>query len=131
MHLPICRFVRALLNITTNGKIPPAMLHLSDGGHYENYGLLPLLKMRLPNILVAHGMEIPSDDDEYAKQMIETMEQARKLFSCSFTSMNGGDVLTDIQKEFVEKRSRTYEFQVEYSDETKGRQIIFPHRLKL
>ena len=100
------------------------MLHLSDGGHFENYGMLPLLKMRLPKILVVHGMEIPSNDDEYAKEIIEAMEHARNLFNCSFTSMTGGDVLTDIKKKFVEKRSRKYEFKVHYSeDNSEGRQI--------
>lgn len=118
--MPICRFFRSLLRITTYGKIPPAILHLSDGGHFENYGLLPLLKMRLPKILVAHGMEIPSDDDEYAKEIIEAMKYARKFFNCSFTSMTGGDVLTDIKKEFVEKRLRKYEFKVQYSDNSEG-----------
>ena len=100
------------------------MLHLSDGGHFENYGLLPLLKMRLPKILVVHGMEISSDDDEYAKEIIEAMEHARKLFDCSFTSMTGGDVLTDIKKEFVEERSRTYKFKVRYSNNKEGGQIM-------
>ena len=123
VHLPICRFFRSLLRITTYGDIPPAMLHLSDGGHFENYGLLPLLKMRLPKILVVHGMKIPSDDDDYAIQIIEAMEHARKLFNFSFTSLTGGDVLTDIKKEFVEKRSRKYEFIVHYSTNSEGRQI--------
>ena len=123
MHLPICRFCRSLLSITTDGKNPPAMLHLSDGGHFENYGLLPLLKMRLPKILVVHGMEIPSNDDDYDIQIIEAMEHARKLFNCSFTSMTGGDVLTDIKKEFVERCSRKYEFRVRYRDNSEGKKI--------
>jgi hypothetical protein len=99
VHVPIYRFVRSMLNIITYGKEPPAMLHVSDGGHFENYGLLPLLKLRLPKILLVHGLEIKSDDD-YARDIIVAMEHARKLFNCSFTSMAGNDVLNDIEEKY-------------------------------
>ena len=68
------------------------MMHLSDGGHFENLGLLPLLKRRLPKILVVNGSYIESDDD-YATEIIRTMELARELFDCSFTSIIGDDLL--------------------------------------
>ena len=99
-----------------------------------------LLKMRLPKILVLHGLEIKSDDD-YAKDIIHVMEHARKLFNCSFTAITervvkvdvnkfvkkdvkvdvGGDVLTDLKNKYVncgenEKPPRKYEFKVQYSD---------------
>ncbi|CAB3997939.1 Hypothetical predicted protein [Paramuricea clavata] len=91
------------------------MMHLSDGGHFENYGLLPLLKLRLPKILVVNGSEIKSVDD-YARDIIAAMEHARKLFNCSFTSMTDGtDVLTEIKNKFVGKHLRKYEFKVHYS----------------
>ena len=108
------------MNIITYGETPPALLHLSDGGHFENYGLLVLLKMRLPKILVLHGLEIKSNED-YAKDIINGMEHARKLFNCSFTTMNGGDVLTELKNEYVhcgknKTPPRKYEFKVYYSD---------------
>jgi hypothetical protein len=137
-----------MLNIITYGEKPPAMLHVSDGGHFENYGLLPLLKLRLPKILLVHGLEIKSDDD-YARDIIVAMEHARKLFNCSFTSVAGndvlndiekkygkdalnyinnqlgGDVLTDIKNEFVGKCSRKYEFKVHYSkNNSEGKYIM-------
>ncbi|CAB4039870.1 Hypothetical predicted protein, partial [Paramuricea clavata] len=52
VHVPIYRFIRSSLNIITDGETPLAMMHLDDGGHFENFGLLPLLKLRLPKILV-------------------------------------------------------------------------------
>ena len=56
-----------------------------------------LLKMRLPKILILHGAEIKSDED-YGKTIINVMEHARKLFNCSFTTMNGSDVLTEFEE---------------------------------
>ena len=97
--MPIYRFVRAMLNIITYGATPPAMMHVSDGGHFENYGLLPLLKERLPKILLVHGLEMKSDDD-YAKDIIVAMEKARQYFNCSFTSMAGNNVLSDIEERY-------------------------------
>ena len=99
VHIPIYRFIRSMLHIITYGNEPPAMLHISDGGHFENYGLLPLLKLRLPKILLVHGLEIKSDDD-YAKDIVVAMEHARKLFNCSFTSMMGNDVLHSVEEKY-------------------------------
>ena len=122
VHLPSYRFICALLNIITDGEAPPAMMHLSDGGHFENMGLLPLLKLRLPYILVVDGSHIPSDED-YAKEIVNVMEQAREILDCSFTSCDGGDVLTDIKNKYVKpedqsNKLRMYKFKVHYS--TKG-----------
>ena len=78
--------------------------------------------MKLPKILILHGSEIKSDED-YAKDIINAMEHARKLFNCSFTTMNGSDVLTDLKNKYVncienETSPRKYEFKVQYSDES-------------
>ena len=118
MHLPIYRFFRSILSIITHGETPPAMLHLSDGGHFENSGMLPLLKLRLQKILIVHGAEMKSNED-YAKDIIVGMDHARKMFNCSFVSMGGDDVLTAIQNEFVrpnDNAPRKFEFKVRYSD---------------
>ena len=118
VHVPIFRFLRSLLSIITYGETPSALLHLGDGGHFENYGLLALLKMRLPKILVLHGLEIKSDED-YAKDIINGMEKAREMFGCSFTAKDGGDVLTDLMKNYVHCTGtppKKYEFLVQYTD---------------
>ncbi|XP_028408530.1 uncharacterized protein LOC114531087 isoform X1 [Dendronephthya gigantea] len=119
VHLPIYRFLLSLLNFIHDGPKPPAMLHLSDGGHFENYGLLPLLKLRLPRILVADGSHIKSDDD-YADEIIQIMNHAREILGCSFTAMDGGDVLADIRNKYINPEDgmypRMYEFKVRYSD---------------
>ena len=137
VHLASYRFICSLLNIITDGETPPAMMHLSDGGHFENMGLLPLLKLRLPYILVVDGSHIPSDE-EYAKEIVNVMEQAREILDCSFTTVKGdnvlkdirnldkddvfkyinklrADVLTDIKNNYVTPAARKYEFKVHYS----------------
>ena len=119
VHVPVWRFIESMLHIITYGKDPPAMMHLTDGGHFENYGLLPLLQKRLPKIILVHGLETKSDDD-FAKDIIMAMELARDIFGCSFTSTDENDVLTDIKKKFVDKKSRTYEFKVHYPEIENG-----------
>jgi hypothetical protein len=93
-------------------------MHLSDGGHFENFGLLALLKLRLPKILVVDGSHIGSDE-EYAKEIVTVMEQAREILDCSFTAIDGGDVLTHIKNNYVKsvegELQRKYEFNVHYS----------------
>jgi len=96
-----------MLHIITYGENPPAMMHLSDGGHFENYGLLPLLKRRLPKIILVHGLETKSDDD-FAKDIIMAMELARDVLGCSFTSTAGNDVLTHIKMELLIYASNWY-----------------------
>ena len=110
------------------------MLHLSDGGHFENYGLLPLLKLRLPKILVADGSHIKSDD-QYGKEIIQIMKLAREILGCSFTAMDGGDVLTDIRNKYVHpedgKYPRMYEFKVHYSDKGRCLKCFVPRRFSI
>ena len=109
--------MRAMFNAVTTGPEPPAMLHLSDGGHIENLAILPLLKRRLQRIVVVNGGEtVP--DSSYGDDLIHAMELARKKLNCSFLSENGSDVLRDIKEKFVNKapgqQPRSYRFKVHY-----------------
>ena len=65
VHLPIFRFFRSILSIITYGEnAPRALLHLSDGGHFENYGLLVFVKDEIAqDTYFVHGAEIKSDKD--------------------------------------------------------------------
>ena len=109
--------MRAMFNAVTTGPEPPAMLHLSDGGHIENLAILPLLKRRLQRIMVVNGGEtVP--DSSYGDDLIHAMELARKKLNCCFLSENGSDVLRDIKEKFVNKaprqQPRSYRFKVHY-----------------
>ena len=115
--MPSCRFMRAIFNAVTTGPVPPAMLHLSDGGHIENLAILPLLKRRLQRIVVVNGGEtVP--DSSYGDDLNNALELARKKLNCCFLSENGSDVLRDIKEKFVNKapgqQPRSYRFKVHY-----------------
>ena len=51
INIPVVTYVRNALQVTNQGPNPPAVLYLSDGGHIENLGILPLLKKRLQKIV--------------------------------------------------------------------------------
>ena len=109
--------MRAIFNAVTTGPVPPAMLHLSDGGHIENLAILPLLKRRLQRIVVVNGGEtVP--DSSYGDDLNKALELARKKLNCCFLSENGSDVLRDIKEKFVHKapkqQPRSYRFKVHY-----------------
>ena len=101
------------------------MLHLSDGGHFENLALLPLFKRRLMKILVVNGGYI-NCGSQYGSALVAAMELAREILHCSFTSADkaGGDVLAEIRETFAlakkdrERRlpPRWFKFQVHYHD---------------
>lgn len=48
-------FIRNAMKIVNQGPSLPAVLSLSDGGHIENLGILPLLKLRLQKIVSVGG----------------------------------------------------------------------------
>ena len=81
---------------------PPAVLYLSDGGHIENLGILPLLKKRLQKIVSIDGGRTILDED-YGRILLEALNMARKKLDCSFSGMDGRDIAEDIREKFVER----------------------------
>lgn len=107
--------MRTIFGVTNVGSVPPPIMSLSDGGHSENLGILPLLKLRLPRIVVVNGgMLLPGEDE--ATEILNALKLARRKLRCSFTGMNGRDIEEDIRAEFVQKPSgkqpRSYQFKV-------------------
>ena len=76
------------------------MLRLSDGGHIENLGILPLLKLRLKKIVVVNGGRTICDE-AYGATLLASFDMARKKLGCSFSGMDGRDIAEDIQDKFV------------------------------
>ena len=118
------RLLRELLRVSNIGPVPPALLALSDAGRIEKYGLLSLLKLRLPKILIVDGSFIP-DDKKYATYLLKSLELARKELHCEFVGVGGRDVLEEIQKKYVDpgavdpnakQQPRSYRFIVRYYD---------------
>ena len=77
VNVPHIRYVRSILGIINVGPSPPPIMHISDGGHYENLALLPLLKLRLPKIVIVNGGFCESDA-AYGADLKAALEPARE-----------------------------------------------------
>ena len=80
--------------------MPPPILRLSDGGHIENLAILPLLKKRLPKIVVVDGGH-KTNDIEWGESLLDALELARKKLHCSFNGMDGRDIIEDLKENFI------------------------------
>ena len=89
-----------MAGIVNVGPAPPTILRISDGGHIENFGLLPLLQLRLPKIVVVNGGFHP----DYGVELLYALQMAREKLRCSFTGIDGRDVIEDVRANFVEKK---------------------------
>lgn len=105
------------MGVVSVGTMPPPVLYLSDGGHVENLGLLPLLKLKLEKIVVVNAGCV-EEDLGLAHALLHALNQAREKLHCSFTGMDGRDVYEDIRRKIVDrpagKQPRSYRFKVEY-----------------
>ncbi|XP_022799733.1 uncharacterized protein LOC111337653 [Stylophora pistillata] len=127
VHVSFVGFVREALSIKNVGSMPPPVMLVSDGGHTENTGILPLLKNRLKKIVVVNG-GYTSDEERYGDDLMEALMLARTELNCSFISREGRDVISDLLETFVkpnkpnEKRKpRYYRFKVEYYQDEVGK----------
>ena len=102
MHVPFVRFMRQMLFVTNKGPTPPPVLRLSDGGHIENLAILPLLKKCLEKIVVVDGGH-KSKDSHWGQSLINAFSLAREKLHCSFTGLDGRDVIEEIKEKFVNK----------------------------
>ena len=90
------------MKIVNQGPSPPAVLSLSDGGHIENLGILPLLKLRLQKIVSVGGSRTILDED-YGSSLMKALDLAREKLGCSFSGLDRRDIAEDIQDNFVER----------------------------
>ena len=95
-------FIRNAMKIVNQGPSPPAVLSLSDGGHIENLGILPLLKLRVQKIVSVGGSRTILDED-YGSSLMKALDLAREKLGCSFSGLDGRDIAEDIQDNFVER----------------------------
>lgn len=109
------------MGVINVGPTPPPILYLSDGGHVENLGLLPLLKRKCEKIVVINAGRV-EEDLGIAHALLYALTQAREKLHCSFTGMDGRDVYEDIRTVIVDrppgKQPRSYRFKVQYFDYT-------------
>ena len=100
VHVPFVRFMRQILFVSNDGPSPPPILRLSDGGHIENLAILPLLKKRLSKIVVVDGGH-KNEDSEWGYDLVKALSLAREKLHCSFTALDGRDVLEDVKEKFI------------------------------
>ena len=103
---------------------------LSDGGHVENLGLLPLLKKRVKKIIVVDG-GYKEDQKLYGESLLNALTLARTKLNCSFLSVskrgadsrgasdddNDFDVITDLMNTFVKPRGNQAQAQAQEQTE--------------
>ena len=77
---------------------------LSDGGHVENLAILPLLKKRLPRIVVVDG-GYKGGDTFYGECILNAMHLARTKLKCSFFSEDGKDVILDLREKLAREQN--------------------------
>ena len=115
MHVSFVKFVREALCTENIGPMPPPVMLLSDGGHVENLGILPLLKKKLKKIIVVDGGYAP-DEKSYGDSLLKALMLARTKLNCSFIGQGGRDVISDLLENFVkpqkpnERKPRHYKF---------------------
>ena len=76
MHNSFVYNLRLLFSKDTIGPIPPAVLLLSDGGHYQNLAVLPLLQRKLKRIVVVDGGH-KDKKDKYGDIILDALKIAR------------------------------------------------------
>ena len=102
VHIPYTSYVRKTLGILNLGPSPHPVLRRSDGGHVENLGILPLLRLRLKRIISVYG-GCAASEQAFCNTLMNALEMARKKLRCSFTGMDGRDINEDIRINFVER----------------------------
>ena len=105
MHNSFVYNLRLLFSKDTIGPIPPAVLLLSDGGHYQNLAILPLLQRKLKRIVVVDGGH-KDKKDKYGDSILDALKIARTKLNCSFYNEDGKDVITDLMRSFVNPQKR-------------------------
>ena len=113
------QFLRKMMQMTNVGPNPPPVLSLSDGGHIENLGILPLLKLRLKKIIAVDGGRTLSDLD-YGQELLLALDLARKKLGCSFLGMDGRDIAEDIRDKFVERSPGSQPSSYRYNEKEEG-----------
>ena len=104
MHISFVYLMREMFSKVNTGPVPPPILLLSDGGHVENLAILPLLKRRLPKIVVVDG-GYKSEEKLYGVSLLDALMLARTKLNCSFISEDGHDVISDLLETFVKPRA--------------------------
>ena len=117
VHISYVYLMREMFSKVNTGPAPPPILLLSDGGHVENLAILPLLKRRLPKIVVVDG-GYKHEEKLYGVSLLDALMLARTKLNCSFVSEDGHDVISDLLEKFVKPKTRGNPRYYKYALET-------------
>jgi len=103
--------------ISDDEHYQPEFMNLSDGGHFENLGLIPLLlNSHIGTIYVADGGH---DPEQSCSDLIKAMEFSRKNLKVQFRSLDSlnSDVDRQLLNSFIgERNARKFHFQYKRGD---------------
>jgi len=118
--LMIYRYFSLLLRLVRIKDNWPHYLFLSDGGHLENYGMLPLLRRRCKRIFVCDGTQ---DVKGICKELFKCLRMAEQRLYCCFLALDSEESAARyIERTFIANpnRGRYVCFRVKYHDGTFG-----------
>jgi len=110
-----------IVHVGDKGEIPN-YFYLSDGGHFENLGLLPLLQRKVKTIVIADGS---NDEQQDCLELFNALDFGREKLGCHFLHFENKqdtDLYTDFFEKFrgKDKTLRSYRFRVKYYDGSEG-----------
>eukprot|EP00117_Sycon_ciliatum_P043588 scpid28618/ scgid3960/ len=94
VHVPMCRYLRCVMNVTNIGAYPDFILDLSSCEDVEHTGLMALLKRQTAKIIVADAGAPVSFNR--AEKIMLTLQRARKNLGCRFSTMDDEDLTYEL-----------------------------------
>eukprot|EP01138_Halocafeteria_seosinensis_P005865 gb/GECG01005995.1/.p1 GENE.gb/GECG01005995.1/~~gb/GECG01005995.1/.p1 ORF type:complete len:1152 (+),score=73.79 gb/GECG01005995.1/:1-3456(+) len=130
---------QGLLGYGNEQEEVPAQLHLSDGGHTDSVGVIPLFCRRCDEIYIAYGGE-DADGKGMEEQIMQSLTCAEQTLGCSFHVPNDTAVtedgrnvpISDIRTALYHLSQKTFPEDAHpfYPDAFPGRQSLRPWSLK-
>jgi len=112
------KFFSHAISLNTLYPYYPDYLYVSDGGHLENFGFLPLIRRQCSLIVIADGSQ---DVSEGCQSLLLSIQMAEQRLHCSFYTENQKSIALAINTEFAGRRKqRIFKFKVRYVDGTIG-----------
>jgi len=119
-ELVLYRFLAQIIELTILFPDFPTYLYVSDGGHAENYGLLPLIRRKCRLIIITDGSQ---DIEGTCLNFLNGLKLAEDRLHCSFLSDSDNESLNNyFQIQFISNinRKRFAHFKVRYNDGSFG-----------
>jgi len=80
-EIVIYRFFAQMLSLNIIFPSLPEILYISDGGHLENFGFLPLFRRKCRLVVIADGSQ---DENETCDSLFKGLKMAEGRLHCSF-----------------------------------------------